>query len=77
MSIGANLFDTKGEARRINIRLSDIIADKKKELNQLDAIWKCEGVILKDELRFSDYDEIEENVAILTNKKHIGGTNNK
>jgi hypothetical protein len=77
MSIYVNLIDKKGEARRINIRLSEKIIDKKKELNQSDAIWKCEGEILKDDRRFEEYDDIEENVLILTNIRHQGGINKK
>ena len=77
MSIYVNLIDKKGEARRINIRLSEKISDKKKELKQSDAIWKCEGEILKNDCRFEEYDDVEENALILTNIRHQGGINKK
>jgi len=77
MSIKVQLIDKKGEARFIDIDPSDIIADKKKELNQPQAIWKCEGEILKDDRHFSDYSDVEESALIITNIRHQGGTNNK
>lgn len=76
MSINVKLVDKKGDARIIKINLSDIIGDKKRELNQPNGIWKHEGEILKDEKNFSDYD-VEEFDQIITNIRHQGGTNNK
>lgn len=81
MSINATLFDKRGKPRIISICLTDLVGDKKKELNEEKSIWKCDGGILKDDHMFKDYindEDIEENnVIFLTNGTHRGGINKK
>ena len=67
MNVNIFLVDRRGNRRQLNINLSDKIGNKKKELNQSNAIWKCNGEVLEDDKAYESYD-IEENETIYTNK---------
>ena len=66
MNVNIFLVDRRGNRRQLNINLSDKIGNKKKELNQSNAIWKCHGEVLRDDKTYENYG-IEENEIILTN----------
>ena len=66
MNVNIFLVDRRGNRRQLNINLSDKIGNKKKELNQSNAIWKCNGEVLRDDKTYENYG-IEENEIILTN----------
>jgi len=69
------IIDTKGlSSRMITVNPSDLIGDKKRELGQLDLMWKFNGEILKNDKTFQFY-EIENGDRIISDRKCKGGNN--
>lgn len=74
MSITVNLSCSNGKQYPLTVKLTDQIKTGKKLANQENAVWKYNGQVLSNEKTFEFYD-IEDEDAIVTNTKVIGGNN--
>ena len=72
MSINVQLCYINGEIKDLEISLSETIGERKIKENQENAVWKWDGIILKNEKEFGFYG-IETGDIIISSNKHLGG----